>query len=59
MIGDPVLVLARSRLARAYALSGDAIKAREEYLKSLSVWKDADPDLPFLKETKEQLAKLQ
>lgn len=58
MIGDPVSVLAHRGLARAYILSGDASKAREEFLKFLAVWKDADPDLPALKEAKEQLAKL-
>jgi hypothetical protein len=50
MIGDPVSVLAHYDLARAFALSGDANKAREQYRIFLTEWKDADPDVPILKQ---------
>jgi tetratricopeptide (TPR) repeat protein len=50
MIGDPVSVLAHYGLARALALSGDAIKAREQYNKFLADWKDADPDVPIFRQ---------
>ena len=51
--------LARLGLARAYALQGDAAKARAAYRGFLALWKDADPDVPILKEAKAEYAKLQ
>jgi DNA-binding winged helix-turn-helix (wHTH) protein/tetratricopeptide (TPR) repeat protein len=59
MIGDPVSALARYGLARSYALSGDVNNARIQYKEFLVLWKDADPDLPILKEAKAEFAKLQ
>jgi eukaryotic-like serine/threonine-protein kinase len=59
MIGDPVQVLAHLGLARSYALSGDATKARDQYEELLALWKDADPDLPVLHQAKTELARLQ
>jgi eukaryotic-like serine/threonine-protein kinase len=50
--------LARLGLARAYALQGDAAKARVAYQDFLKLWKDADPDIPILKEAKTEYAKL-
>ncbi|MGA7795264.1 MAG: hypothetical protein WCA19_19665 [Candidatus Acidiferrales bacterium] len=46
-------------MARAYVLEGDAAKARSAYQDFLALWKDADPDIPFLKEAKAEYAKLQ
>ena len=46
-------------LARAYALQGDTVKARTAYKDFLTLWKDADPDIPILKEAKAEYAKLQ
>jgi serine/threonine protein kinase/Tfp pilus assembly protein PilF len=51
--------LARFGLARAYALQGDTIKARAAYHDFLALWKDADPDIPILKEANAEYAKLQ
>jgi hypothetical protein len=51
--------LARLGLARAYALQGDSAKARAAYQNFLTLWKDADPDIPILKEAKAEYAKLQ
>jgi hypothetical protein len=51
--------LARLQLARAYALSGDTAKARSAYQDFLTLWKDADPDVPVLKAAKAEYAKLQ
>ncbi|HSA93862.1 MAG TPA: protein kinase [Terriglobales bacterium] len=56
---DPSLVSARVGLARAYALQGDASAARKAYQDFFALWKDADPDLPILKEAKAEYAKLQ
>ena len=50
MIGDPVSVLAHYGLARAFALAGNANKAREQYREFLTGWKDADPDVPILRQ---------
>jgi tetratricopeptide (TPR) repeat protein len=49
---------ARLQLGRAFALSGDKTKARAAYQDFLTLWKDADPDLPILKKAKAEYAKL-
>jgi serine/threonine protein kinase/tetratricopeptide (TPR) repeat protein len=53
------LPLARLQLARAYVLQGDSPKARTSYQDFFALWKDADPDIPILKEAKTEYAKLQ
>jgi hypothetical protein len=58
VVNFPWGALARLGLARAYALQGDAAKARATYLDFLTLWKDADPDIPILKEAKAEYAKL-
>jgi serine/threonine protein kinase/tetratricopeptide (TPR) repeat protein len=50
--------LAHLGLARAYVLSGDTPKARTSYQDFLALWKDADPDVPILKQAKTEYAKL-
>jgi serine/threonine protein kinase/Flp pilus assembly protein TadD len=57
-VNSPLLPLAHLGLARAYVLSGDTEKARAEYQTFLSLWKDADPDIPVLLAAKSELAKL-
>ena len=51
--------LARLQMARAYAMQGDTAKAKSAYQDFLALWKDADPDIPLLKEAKAEYAKLQ
>jgi eukaryotic-like serine/threonine-protein kinase len=51
--------LARLQLARACALSGDKTKAKIAYQDFLTLWRDADPDIPVLKQAKVEYAKLQ
>ena len=51
--------LAQLGLARAYALQNDKASARTAYQDFLALSKDADPDLPVLKEAKAEYAKLQ
>jgi hypothetical protein len=51
--------LAHLQLGRAYAASGDVGKARVAYQDFFALWKDADPDIPILKEAKAEYAKLQ
>jgi eukaryotic-like serine/threonine-protein kinase len=45
-------------LARAYAMQGDTVKARAAYQDFLTLWKDADPDIPCLIAAKSEYAKL-
>jgi eukaryotic-like serine/threonine-protein kinase len=56
---EPIGALAHLGLARAYALSGDTVKAKSAYQDFLGLWKDADPDIAILKEAKAEYAKLQ
>jgi eukaryotic-like serine/threonine-protein kinase len=58
-IGDAFGVLAHLGLARAYALTGDTAKARAAYQDFFTVWKDADPGIPVLKQAKAEYVKLQ
>jgi hypothetical protein len=55
----PLGALARLQLGRAYVLAGDASKSRTAYQDFLALWKDADPDIPILKQAKAEYAKLQ
>ena len=50
--------LAKLELGRTYVTTGDASKARGEYQDFFALWKDADPDLPLLKEARAEYAKL-
>jgi eukaryotic-like serine/threonine-protein kinase len=55
---SPLYPLAYVQQARAYALNGDQWKARKAYQDFLAVWKDADPDIPILREAKREYARL-
>jgi len=59
VINEPIGALAHLGLGRAYALQGDTTKARAAYQDFLTLWKDADPDIPILKQAKAEYAKLQ
>jgi len=54
-----IAAIAHLQLARAYAISGDTAKAKAAYQDFLTLWKDADPDVPILKEAKAEFVKLQ
>jgi len=56
---DILIPFARLGLARAYALQGDAAKAKSAYQDVLGFWKDADPGLPTVTQVKAEYAKLQ
>jgi hypothetical protein len=59
LVGNyPWGALARLGLARAYAMEGNTAKACAAYQDFLAIWKDADPDVPILKEAKAEYAKL-
>jgi tetratricopeptide (TPR) repeat protein/predicted Ser/Thr protein kinase len=59
VFADPVGAVARLQLGRAFALSGEKTKARTGYQDFLALWKDADTDIPILKQAKAEYAKLQ
>jgi len=50
--------LGRLGLARAYAMQGDTAKARAAYQDFLTIWKDADRDIPLLKQAQAEYAAL-
>ena len=45
-------------LPAPYQLSGDSAKAKTKYQDFLTLWKDADPDVPILKLAKSEYAKV-
>jgi tetratricopeptide (TPR) repeat protein len=58
VLADPIGALAHLQLGRAYAASGDMSKAKKAYQRFLTLWKDADADLPVLRQAKAEYAKL-
>jgi tetratricopeptide (TPR) repeat protein len=58
-LNQPIASLAHLQLGRAHALAGEAAQARTAYQDFFKLWKDADPDIPILKEAKAEYAKLQ
>ena len=58
VLNYPLGALARLGLARAYALQGDATKARAAYQDFLTLWRDAEPDIPIFRQAKTEYAKL-
>ncbi|MFZ3216585.1 MAG: protein kinase [Candidatus Acidiferrales bacterium] len=58
IVNGPIGALAHLGLARAQAAEGDAAKARVAYQDFFALWKDADPDVPILREAKAEYAKL-
>ena len=58
MLADPVGAVARLQLGRAFAISGNRPNAKAAYEDFLTLWKDADPDIPLLKQAKAEYAGL-
>jgi tetratricopeptide (TPR) repeat protein len=58
VLNQPIGALAHLGLARAFVLQGDAAKSRAAYQDFLTLWKDADPDIPILIAAKAEYAKL-
>jgi tetratricopeptide (TPR) repeat protein len=58
VVNSPFGALAHLGLARAYAMQGDTAKAKAAYQDFLTLWKDADPDIPILIAAKAEYAKL-
>ena len=55
---SPIGALAHLQIGRAYAMQGDTAKAKAAYQDFLTLWKDADPDIPILIAAKAEYAKL-
>jgi hypothetical protein len=53
-----LIALAQVGLARAYAMRGDHAKSRREYEALFRQWKDADPEIPILKQAHEEYARV-
>ena len=58
-VNEPIGALAHLGLAHAYVLQGNMARAKAAYQDFLTLWKDADPDIPILKDAKAEYAKLQ
>ena len=58
VLADPIGAVAHLQLGRALALSGDQRQAKAAYEQFLAVWKDADPDLPLLRQARAENAEL-
>lgn len=59
VFNEPIGALAHLGLARAYALSGNTAKARTKYQDFLALWKEADPNIPILRQAKAEYARIQ
>jgi serine/threonine protein kinase/tetratricopeptide (TPR) repeat protein len=59
IVNFPLSALSHLGLARARALSRDSAGARTAYQDFFALWKDADPDIPILKQAKTEYANLQ
>ena len=58
VVSDPVGAVAQLQLARAYAMAGDSAKSKSVYVEFLKLWKDADPDIPVLREARKEYSAL-
>jgi tetratricopeptide (TPR) repeat protein len=58
VLNEPIGALAHLQIGRAYAMQGDAAKAKAGYQDFLTLWKDADSDIPVLIAAKAELARL-
>jgi tetratricopeptide (TPR) repeat protein len=58
MLNDPVGPMARLQLARALAASGDRAKSAAIYKDLLTIWKEADPDLPVVRQARSESTEL-
>ena len=58
VLADPIGALAHLQLGRAHVISGDMAKAKNAYQDFLTLWKDADEDIPVLRQARAEYAKL-
>jgi tetratricopeptide (TPR) repeat protein len=55
---EPIAALAHLEIGRAFAMQGDTAKAKAAYQDFLTLWKDADPDIPILIAAKAEYSNL-
>src|ERR1019366_733246 len=58
VVSDPIGALAHLQLGRACVMSGDNTNAKVAYQDFLTLWKDADPDIPILRQARAEYARL-
>ena len=58
VLNSPIGALAHLQIGRADVIQGDIVKAKAAYQDFLALWKDADPNIPVLKQAKAEYAKL-
>jgi serine/threonine protein kinase len=58
VLNEPIDALAHLQIGRAYTMQGDSARAKVAYQNFLTLWKDADPDIPILVAAKSEYAKL-
>jgi len=58
VLNEPIGAMAHLQVGRAYVLSGDTAKAKAAYQDFFTLWKNADPDIPILKQAKAEYEKL-
>jgi eukaryotic-like serine/threonine-protein kinase len=58
VFADPIGALAHLQLGRAYSVQGDMAKAKSAYQRFLTLWRDADANLPVLKQAKAEYERL-
>ena len=58
LLADPIGPAARLQLARSLRDGGDIAKAKAAYQEFLTLWKEADPDIPLLRQAKAEFARL-
>jgi hypothetical protein len=58
VLNSPIGALAHLQLGRAYVLQGEPAKAKASYQDFLTLWKDADPEIPVLIQAKAEYTKL-
>jgi hypothetical protein len=56
---DPIGTLAHLQLGKAFALSGNVAKSKTAYQDFLTLWNDADLDIPILRQAQTEYARLQ
>jgi hypothetical protein len=59
VLNSPIGALVHLQIARAFTMQGETAKARVAYKDFLTLWKDANPEIPILKQAKAEYAKLQ
>lgn len=57
MVNLPIGTLARLQMARAYLMQGRPSQSKAAYEDFLNQWKDADQDIPILRDAKAEFAK--